>query len=165
MFIKKAGRILLILFLINAVLVSTHKGEFWPFSIYPMFSVAGKPWTRAILRDVTNEPDSVIWSVHEYPDLPGEPISTIEIGIDQIDYSNFVCKTKDWDQKRLEALRYMISQEVIEGKKFLALKVSGRLVGSDGVESKALPFILIEENNFELNPALDRSAYFSDEDN
>lgn len=165
MFIKKVGRILLILFLINALLVSTHKGEFWPFSIYPMFSMAGKPWTRAMLRDVTNEPDSVIWKTHDYPDLPGQAISTIGIGIDQIDYSNFVCKTNDWDDKRLNALRYMISDEILGDKKFLVIKVSGRLVGDDGVESKALPFILIDRNEFILNPTLERSSYFSDESN
>ncbi|PIB36995.1 hypothetical protein BFP72_17095 [Reichenbachiella sp. 5M10] len=165
MYIKKAGRILLILFLINAVLVSTHKGEFWPFSIYPMFSMAGKPWTRAILRDVTEVPDSLIWQTHDYPDLPGLPISTIEIGVDQIDYSNFVCKTKNWDEKRLEALRYMIGEDVLGDRKFLAIKVSGRLVGDDSVEAKALPFILMDQNKFLLNQSLDKSAYYSDESN
>lgn len=165
MFTKKAGRILLVLFLINAILVSTHKGEFWPFSVYPMFSKAGRPWTRALLRDVTNEADSTIWKNYGYPELPGQPISTIAIGIDQIDYSNFVCKTKSWDDKRLEALRYMISEDVLDGKWFLVMKVSGQLIGSDSVESKAVPFILINQNEFQLNPMLDSSAYFSNEGN
>jgi hypothetical protein len=46
-----------IILLIYAVLVASHEGEFWPFSIYPMFSQAGNPWTRAMVIDVTDLPD------------------------------------------------------------------------------------------------------------
>ena len=52
-FIQKSVRITLISFIIYGALVATHEGEYWPFSIYPMFSKAGNPWTRAIVRDVT----------------------------------------------------------------------------------------------------------------
>lgn len=45
-------RIIGIVLLINILLVSTHRGEFWPFSIFPMFSQAGNPWSRGVVENV-----------------------------------------------------------------------------------------------------------------
>ncbi|UXX79555.1 hypothetical protein N7E81_00320 [Reichenbachiella carrageenanivorans] len=163
MYRKQAGKTLLILFLINALLVSTHLGEFWPFSIYPMFSKAGKPWTRALIRDVSDVPDSLIWQTYTYPDLPGIPATTLDLEIDNIDYSNFVCKTKNWQIQRVNALRYMIGEPHLKGRKLLAVKVSGRLMSHAGVETLALPFILFDEHGYSLNPTLDSSQYFTHE--
>ena len=163
MFRKQAGKVLLVVFLINAVLVATHKGEFWPFSIYPMFSKAGKPWTRALIRDVTDVPDSLIWRSYNYPELPGQPATTLDLGIDNIDYSNFVCKTKNWTKERTNALRYMIGEKQIEGKKLLAMKVSGQLNGISGVSTVALPFLLFDHAGNHFNPQLDSANYFNHE--
>ena len=158
-FMRKAKRLLLVVFLINAVLVATHKGEFWPFSIYPMFSKAGKPWTRALLRDVTNTPDSIIWKTHQYPDLPGEVLKTADIGVDNIDYSNFLVKTKVWDSTRTYALRYMLGEEHLQNRRFLAIKVSGSLMQEGGVKSEALPYILFDKDGNHLNPNLTPESY------
>src|SRR5690625_1138715 len=64
---SKALKILGVLFLVHAILVSTHEGEFWPFSIYPMFSQAGNPWARAMVLDVTDLEESELWVEHVYP--------------------------------------------------------------------------------------------------
>src|SRR5690625_7490964 len=61
---SKALKILGVLFLVHAILVSTHEGEFWPFSIYTMFSQAGNPWERAMVLDVTDLEVSVLWDEH-----------------------------------------------------------------------------------------------------
>ncbi|SMD32975.1 hypothetical protein SAMN04488029_1336 [Reichenbachiella faecimaris] len=163
MFRKQAGKILLIIFSINALLVATHKGEFWPFSIYPMFSKAGQPWTRALIREVSEVPDSLIWKTYNYPDLPGRPATTEALGIDNIDYSNFVCKTQNWNNQRVEALRYMIGENHIKNKKLLVIKVQGQLTGTSGVSASALPFILFDQQDNHFNPQLDPSIYFSHE--
>lgn len=163
MFRKQAGKILLIIFGVNAVLVASHKGEFWPFSIYPMFSKAGKPWVRALIRDVSDVPDSLIWKTYNYPELPGLPATTESLKIDNIDYSNFVCKTKNWTNKRTEALRYMIGEEHIESRRLLVVKVSGQLSDQSGVNTLALPFILFDQQGNHFNPDLDQSKYFSHE--
>lgn len=160
MFRKQAGKILLIVFIINAVLVAGHKGEFWPFSIYPMFSKAGKPWTRALVRDVTHLPDSMIWKTYNYPDLPGDPATTLALEIDNIDYSNFVCKTKNWTAERTAALRFMIGEQHIKDRKLLAVKVSGRLENS-GVTTTAQPYLLFDEAGNHFNPLLDSANYFN----
>ncbi|MEP2024447.1 MAG: hypothetical protein ABJH98_13645 [Reichenbachiella sp.] len=163
MFRKQARRILLLLFIVNGFLVATHKGEFWPFSIYPMFSKAGQPWTRALIRDVSDMPDSLIWKITNYPDLPGNPATTTSLEIDNIDYSNFVCKTKDWNNDRVAALRFMIGEEHLKNRRLLAVKVSGRLTDDSNVETSALPFILFDQKGNHFNPSLDTSIYFQNE--
>ena len=49
------------LFLLSTVLVASHKGEFWPFSIYPMFSQAGNSWSRALLIEIEPDDTTNIW--------------------------------------------------------------------------------------------------------
>ena len=58
---RKGMKIIGITLLIYALLVAPHEGEFWPLSIYPMFSQAGNPWSRAMVLDVTDQPDSEVW--------------------------------------------------------------------------------------------------------
>jgi hypothetical protein len=144
---------------IFAVLVATHLGEFWPFSIYPMFSKGGRTWTRALVRDVANVPDSLVWQSTGFNDLPGLPVVLPEYGVDQIDYSNFMSKTKNWDRKRVQALRDMFKEENLQGNKWLAMKVSGHLAGKDSVVVEALPFWLLTVDSSYKNPNLPFHAY------
>ena len=122
-FIQKSVRITLISFIIYGALVATHEGEYWPFSIYPMFSKAGNPWTRAIVRDVTSVTDTLLWNTTSIEPLQGDPVSMKEIGVDQIDYSNFVSKTKTWNSNRVSALRTMFGEEYISKNDWMIYKV------------------------------------------
>lgn len=162
MFQQKSLRVLFIVFIVYGVLVATHKGEFWPFSIYPMFSKAGNPWTRALVRDVTEVPDSLLWEVYNLNNLAGEPVSMASIGVDQIDYSNFVSKTKQWDEQRIGALRYMLGEKNFNEKRWMIMKVKGALVGDDSVHVQIIPHLLFVADTTLLNPTLPRSAYFSE---
>lgn len=56
-FPKRALHIVGGVLVVYALLVATHLGEFWPFSIYPMFSQAGTPWTRAVVRELPSQTD------------------------------------------------------------------------------------------------------------
>lgn len=159
-FRKRAFKLLLIILVVDLALVATHKGEFWPFSIYPMFSKAGNPWTRALVRDVTDVPDSLLWEVYDFDTLAGEPVSMKEIGVDQIDYSNFVSKTKNWDQKRIDALRFMLGEEHLEDKRWMIMKVRGALIGDDSVNVQITPFLLFKRDTTLLNPELSTEDYF-----
>jgi hypothetical protein len=153
-------KILGITLVIFAVLVATHLGEFWPFSIYPMFSQGGRTWTRALVRDVANVPDSLVWQTTGFNDLPGKPVVLPDYGVDQIDYSNFMSKTKEWDAKRVQALRDMFKEENLQGSKWLAMKVSGQLEGADSVVVEALPFWLLTADSSYKNPNLPPETYF-----
>lgn len=156
---KKSIRVTLITLVIYGVLVATHLGEYWPFSIYPMFSQAGNPWTRALVRDVTTVEDSELWEVTSIDDLIGDPVAMASIGVDQIDYSNFVSKTKDWSPKRVAALRTMLGEEYLRDRNWMIYKVDGKLIGNDSVSVHATPWLLFKRDTTLLNPNLSPEAY------
>lgn len=143
--------------LVYALLVATHEGEFWPFSIYPMFSQAGHPWSRAIVRDVSGT-EAVPWdTVAARSDLPGVPFPLAEHGIDPIDLSNFVSKTQTWNADRVNGLRTMFYDHADE-RDLLVMRVNGRLVGSDSVAVEFVPYVLIRADTSALHPALAASS-------
>lgn len=153
-FQKKSVRTLLILLAAFALLVAPHEGEFWPFSIYPMFSKAGKPWSRAVVRDVTNVPDSLRWQVTDLDNLNGSPVALREYGVDAIDFANFVSKTKEWDLERRLALQTMFGKEQLGDREFMVLKVTGQLEGDDSVTTKAYPMMLVSAKTVSPNAAI-----------
>lgn len=147
----KGLKIIGILFLVHALLVATHEGEFWPFSIFPMFSQAGNPWARAMVLDVSELDDSEMWEEQAYP-LPSDEdvVSLRSLGIDQIDYSNFVVRTTDWTDSRQLALHSMFGAESLKNKKWMIVIVRGALTDSDAVESTVEPVILLTEDEIWL---------------
>lgn len=162
--VRRFIKILLITFLIYGLLVASHEGEFWPFSIYPMFSQAGNPWTRAMVLDVTDEPADQIWQTYTLQDLPFEPVPVRKYGVDQIDYSNFISKSENWSTEREEALIRMFGREQIGSKRLMAVKAEGRLIGRDSVVIRITPFLLMSEEGILKNPHLQRSDYFKTDD-
>ena len=149
--------------IVYGLLVATHLGEFWPFSIYPMFSKAGQPWTRAMVMDVTGLEESEIWERTRLENRVAEPVSVRAQGVDQIDFSNFVSKTENWTDSRKEALQEMFGTENIGSDSWMVSKVQGRLVGEDSVVVNVQPFLLLTSDTVRTNPLLDRSDYFRPE--
>lgn len=142
--------------LVYALLVATNLGEFWPFSIYPMFSQGGHPWSRALVRDVTHADAPVPWDTLTLADLPGEPFATLDHGIDPIDLANFVSKTKRWDAERLDGLARMFEAEHLDGRRLLVMRAHGRLSDSDTVAVSFVPYVLLQQDSLALNPHLPR---------
>lgn len=159
----KGMKIIGVVLLIYAALVATHEGEFWPFSIYPMFSQAGNPWTRAIVLDVTDLPDDEIWNPKTLSELPAEPVPVGNYGVDQIDFSNFISKTENWTVNRRNALRSMFGRENIGARRWMASKAQGKLVDEDSVVVVIQPFLMITADSVYMNPQLNESDYFSGE--
>lgn len=160
---KRSLKVIGILLLIYGMLVATHEGEFWPFSIYPMFSQAGNPWTRAIVLDVTDLPEDEIWDQRPLSELSVDPVPVGNYGVDQIDFSNYMSKTENWTQRRRNAVRYMFGPENIGAGRWMASKAHGRLVGEDSVVVVIQPFLLITSDSVYTNPTLDESDYFGGE--
>lgn len=150
-------RILGFMLLANILLVSTHAGEFWPFSIYPMFSQAGKPWTRAMITEIAHE-DSLSWETTNFEALNGTPVSVKSLGVDQIDYSNFVSKTKEWTPNRLKALRFMIGEDNLQNRNLIIFKVNGHLTKTDSVHIDYTPYFLFTADTTLINPTLNLNA-------
>ncbi len=161
-FSAKAFNFLMATLFVYALLVATHKGEFWPFSIYPMFSQAGNPWTRALVQDVTQTPDSLMWQSTGLDDTRGPVVPLTKTGVDQIDYSNFVSKTKNWTQNRQNALITMFGSENIGSSRWMVSKVKGHLTAGDTVVIEVIPFLLVKRDTVLRNPNLPQKAYSPD---
>lgn len=152
----KALRIVGIVFALYAVLVATHRGEFWPFSIYPMFSQAGQPWTRALVRKVPAETD-LSWKKTSLEDLPGQPFPVEYHGIAQSDLANYVGKTNEWTEQRIRGLRSVLGGNYEFSTPLLVMRVRGRLVG-DSVAVRATPVLLYTRNTVQRNPSVSAGA-------
>lgn len=153
---KRSARVLVITIALYAVLVAANLGEFWPFSIYPMFSQGGIPWSRAIVREVPH--DSIHWDPTSMDELPGDPYPLAEHGIDHIDLSNFVSKTHVWDDERVAGLRKMFGQGEIGRRKLLVMRALGRISERDSVMISFVPYVLMTTDDSKRNEQLKRSA-------
>lgn len=150
--VRKAGKILGALFIAMALLVSTHLGEFWPFSIYPMFSRAGKPWSRAIVRDISNEPESTIWRSTLLEDIPGDSFALRDHGIEGPDVANFVVKNRNWSAEGQEAFR-KIFLDFLSDRALMLYRVDGRAEG-ERVTVRATPVLFMTSDTTMVNPTL-----------
>ncbi|MEM6788169.1 MAG: hypothetical protein AAF928_10440 [Myxococcota bacterium] len=124
----RAGRMLLAVLAVWVLLVATHRGEFWPMSIYPMFSGAGKPWVRSLVRDVTDVPNRPgLWDVGaRVDDLPGKPYPLARPGRPpQNDLSGFLKLTETWDDQAQGALAGLFATAEPE-RRLLVYRVDGR---------------------------------------
>lgn len=75
---------------IYATTIAAFRGEFWPFSTFPMFSRAGRPWTHATVRECADASAARAdqWVVQEQ--LPCAPLALDSIGLHQNDLSALV---------------------------------------------------------------------------
>jgi len=150
---RKSIRIVGVTLLVYVALVATHLGEFWPFSIYPMFSQAGNPWTRTVVREVPDDATKIAWQSTSLTALPGHPFPVVEHGISQNDIANYVTKTSEWTGRRTRGFRSLFARNHDFTRPLLVFKVRGALV-SDSVSIEATPMILMERDTTRFNPSL-----------
>lgn len=136
-----------------AVLVATNLGEFWPFSIYPMFSQAGNPWSRAVVSEVDGV-EAFSWEATTLDRLAGRPFATKPNGVDPIDLANFVSKTEIWSPGRLAALRTMFFGDDRPDRSIVVYRVLGQLENDNRVVVEAIPYALISPDSTQLNTSL-----------
>ena len=158
---KRAVKIMATTLLVYALLVATHLGEFWPFSIYPMFSQGANPWTRTLVREVSDL-EKQHWAVTDIASVHGTPVAMSQLGVDQIDLSNFVSKTTHWNERRLQGLRTMFGEDVISQKNLLVMKVNGLIHDDNQITVEAIPFLLLTSDSTYFNPTLPSDSYFED---
>jgi hypothetical protein len=153
----KAIRIVGAVLVAYALLVATHRGEFWPFSIYPMFSQAGNPWTRSLVREVPRgtDPDTVDWGTVPLEEVPGSAYPLAPRGINQNDVANYVSKTEQWTDKRIRGLRSLFAKNRELSNPLLVLKMRGKLRGGE-VTVTATPMLLFTPDRSFLRPSLSK---------
>lgn len=153
-FPRRALRIVGGVLVVYALLVATHLGEFWPFSIYPMFSQAGNPWTRAVVRELPSQtdPDTLSWEAVSLQELPGAPYPVAPKGINQNDVANYVSKTDRWTDERVQGLRSLFTKGRTLSSPLLVYRVRGKLE-ADTVAVTATPVLLFEPDTTRLHPS------------
>jgi endo-1,4-beta-D-glucanase Y len=152
---KRATYSLAIVMVIFTITVATHEGEFWPFSIYPMFSQAGNPWNRALLVRLDNEEITQFdWKTVHADSLPGNVVALADIGADNIDFANFVGKTKDWSPDRVAALRTFLGMTVATDEAYVAYRIHGRRneIGEVELMSHPVAMFTAGENKSGVSP-------------
>lgn len=144
--VRRATRTTGAVLLAWGLLCATHEGEFWPFSIYPMFSQAGRPWTRVLVRDVTADAPGVDWSPRGLEDLPGTPVPLAEFGVFQNDLADYVARTPSWSESQRNALRGMFANPALRSRSLLVMKVHGSVDSRDSVRVLVEPWVLIGDS-------------------
>lgn len=151
---QRALRMLSAVLVVYAALVVTHEGEFWPFSIYPMFSRGGHPWVRSIVREVPPTPDdAALWQPVAFETMPGKPYPLNPTGINQNDIANFVSKSDTWDAGRVGAMRKVFG-DALTTHTLLILRADGRIAEADSIAVTFTPFILLTPDSTYFNPNL-----------
>jgi hypothetical protein len=154
--LRKAVKILYTVLAIYAVLVASHLGEFWPFSIYPMFSQAGNEWSRSLVHEV--EPDYVVsdWEPLLQDELPGEVFALDNIGLNQNDLANLISKNEDWSPRRMNSIRHFFGN-YLEDRGFVVYRARGRYKeeGSREVVIELTPYFYLFPDTTILNPILE----------
>lgn len=128
---RRALRVLAVVVACHGVLVATHGGEFWPFSSYPMFARAGRPWQRALVR-VVDAPllRSAPLAAYTLEALPGAPLPLSKHGIPQNDLSTLLQRAEAWGDGELEVLSELFGALPCRAP-LLVLRVRGTLEAGD----------------------------------
>ena len=151
---RKHKRIIGVVLLVNILLVSTHLGEFWPFSIFPMFSQAGKPWSRGVVENVQDTTRANLWDTKPISEIEDRVLPLQKYGIHSIDYANYISKTKEWTPKKINGLRTTFQIEEHPGQMWMATRVTGYINEQDSVIIQAIPMFLFTPDTTFKNPRL-----------
>lgn len=124
------------------LLALSHGGEFWPFSRFPMFSNAQKPWLRATLRELRAEDLALPLREVGQRDLPGVAFALGSLGIDQNDLSELLRPQGDTLDAQEGALLQQYFPDI--GARTLVLyRVRGRLREDGTPRIRYRPFALL----------------------
>ena len=151
--LKKYQKVTLITLVIYGLLVATHLGEFWPFSIYPMFSQAGNPWKRAIVQDVTQENIDSLWKTTDKNGLPGKTVALNELNVNTNDIANYLSKTEVWTPKKQSGVRKLL-QKKLNGSNLLVYQARGSLSENDKPKVDFIPYLYLSSDTTLLNKDL-----------
>ncbi len=165
---KKIGRLIVGLLVLQAILVFLHLGhfgdvwprdnprhelgEFWPFSIYPMFSRGGHPWVRSHTRIIADADEPGLWQTASYATLPGQPYVLDNSGINQNDIANFIAKSDSWGPDRVAGIRSVFVED-LKQRNLMLYRVEGSIEG-DSVMVAFIPFLLLAPDTTYFNPSL-----------
>lgn len=133
--------------------VLPHRGEFWPFSIYPMFARAGRPWTNALVVEVDPHARRD-WGPWTLQDLPGTVYPTQPVGVSGLDVSQLVKLTGSWSDEKIALTRKLFHEALSDGRTLMIVRSDGHLTRDLAVEVEHSGVLMIGPEGSELNPRL-----------
>lgn len=147
----RATKALLLTALAYVIIVASHRGEFWPFSTFSMFSGAGRPWTRALVRQV-DEPiaRTPVVAPYSLQALPGRPF-TVPAAM-QNDLSSLVQRADRWTPEERRAIERALSRSGCAGSLMLFRVVGSLMDGAVMPEATALAGVDCQGSEARLRP-------------
>jgi hypothetical protein len=142
--------------LVWALTVLPHHGEFWPFSIYPMFARAGQSWTNALVIEVDPQGPhgATPWGPWRLDQLPGAIYPAKVAGVSALDLAQMVKLTSEWTDDRVGLYRKLFARALLDGRSLLLVRADGHLSGTGAAEVELTGLLLLEPDGHTLNPQL-----------
>jgi hypothetical protein len=150
----RAARVVGALIAACIVLLATHAGEFWPFSVYPMFSGAGRPWQRALVRGMPEDAASgALLPEYALDMVPGRPLPLRQLA-PQDDLSTLVQRAEGWSDDETNVVAHMFGSLPCSAP-LLVLRVRGSLA-EGRVRELAVPvaWLSCDRGEVRLQPLL-----------
>lgn len=129
-----------------ALLVGTHRGEFWPLSIYPMFSKAKSTLYQVAVQRVSpgvwSEPE--FWRGYGPGEIPGKPFAVAPHGMDAVDLAKYVRLTTDWTADRKQGIVDFFGDTSRENT-LVIMSAKGSVDRSGKLEVTYRPILVLED--------------------
>jgi len=125
---RKAAITLYSVLTLYALLVASHEGEFWPFSIYPMFSQSGNEWSKSLVAEIENERMVIDWKPRTISDLHGDVLPLNRIGLNQNDLAEILTRTERWSDARIAHVRQFFG-DLLQEQAFVVYMARPELKG------------------------------------
>lgn len=125
------------------VLVEVHDSDFYPFSRFPMFSRAGRPWTVGLVRSVTPEQAAQPLTEVDESGLPGTPFPIHSHRINQDDLSAVIRPMKAPLTSEQTAFLAQYFQGVRGAQQLVLYRVEGKREKGGRAALRFLPLALM----------------------
>jgi len=107
-----------------------------------------------VVEQVSDSTRSDLWQTKSITEIEDRILPLKDYGIHEIDFANFITKTKVWNEKRLNGMRSTFQIDQHPGEMWLATRVRGYMNDQDSVVIEAIPMILFTADTTIKNPHL-----------
>ena len=144
-------------FVATAVLLGMHAafylsvpmGEFWPLSRYPMFSRAGRPWSKMVCVSVAPE-TKIEWRGLRDDEIPGTPVPIDVPRMTSLDFTRSMYRyLEDGDTTDANILAH-VEPLATGGPRLLVLAVHPEWSETEPVRVVYTPALLVEDHGARL---------------
>ena len=152
---RRTAAVLIAVLAVYAGLVLTHRGEYWPFSVFPMFSTFRQTWSTPVVREIPGTAGADVWRATGLDLLPGTVFSLDTYGVNLHELRSLFLSNEAWEPQEILSLRSLIGEANIRGRHLLVIDVRGKVDQDERVSVEGVPLAIFSENDTRMNPALE----------